>query len=264
MRLSFTQSGHPLPFVDYSPAALGTLGTVGTLDPQTQQIAGIAAAAATTTGSILAASHLMIFGLAGGPLGAAIAGIAAVGLALANLFSGCGQTCVEATKIANQCEPLLLQNLQHYLSAPTHYASMQAAALNNFDFVWAALTKSCSTPALQQAGQNCVQDRQRGACKWTASPGGWAQDSTGKWTYSGYGAAGSGSACWNWFVGYRDPIANDPTVIPDPVGSTVTTDPNTGQVTVTPNTQTLSLSNPYLLIGGGALALFMMYSMAER
>ena len=22
--------------------------------------------------------------------------------------------------------------------------------------------------------------------------------------------------CWNWFIGYRDPIANDPAVVPDP------------------------------------------------
>jgi hypothetical protein len=181
----------------------------GALDQQQSSIANAAMSGAILTGTLL-----------GGPLGGAIAAaISQLGILLANAFSGCGQTCVEATKIANQVEPILQQNVDKYMSAPVHYASLQAGALNNFDFTWQALQQACSNPQLQAAGQRCISDRQRGACTWKASPGGWAQDTTGKWTYTGYGAAGSGDACWNWFVGYRDPIANDPTVVADPPGS---------------------------------------------
>jgi len=180
---------------------------MGALTPEENSIASAAASAATTTGLLV-----------GGPLGGAIAGtIAQVGIALANIFAGCGQTCVEATELANQAEPLLLQNLQAYLSAPVHYASLQAGALNNFELTWNALVSACSNPALGSAGQSCIADRQQGACHYQTSPGGWQQDSSGNWTYVYPGAQGSGSSCWNWFVGYHDPIANDPTVVPDPI-----------------------------------------------
>lgn len=180
---------------------------LGALSPGEMSIANTAAAAAQLTGE-----------LAGGPLGGAIAGaIAQVGLLLANVFSGCGQTCVEASNLANQAEPLLLQNLQTYMSAPVHYASLQAAALNNFALTWQALVQACSNPQLGSAGQSCIADRQQGGCHYQTSPGGWSQDASGVWSYTYPGAQGSGSACWNWFVGYHDPIANDPTVVPDPV-----------------------------------------------
>lgn len=179
---------------------------LGILQGGQQSAAQIASTAAVLTGTIL-----------GGPLGGAIAGvIAQIGVAIANAFSGCGQTCVQATTIANQVEPILQQNLDAYMSAPIHYASLQAGALNNFTGAWNALQQACSSPSLAAAGQRCITDRQAGACTWKASPGGWNQDASGTWTYTNWGAAGSGSACWNWFVGYHDPIANDPTVVPDP------------------------------------------------
>jgi hypothetical protein len=183
---------------------------LGVLTGGAATAASIAATGASLTGVLVGA--LAAIPIAG-PIAAAVA---ALGVELANLFSGCGQTCVEATNIANQAEPLLQQNLDQYLAAPVHYASLQAAALNNFTLTWNALQQACSNPQLAAAGQRCISDRQAGACTWKASPGGWSQDSTGKWSYTGYGAAGSGSACWNWFVGYHDPIANDPTVVPDP------------------------------------------------
>jgi hypothetical protein len=175
---------------------------MGALSPQDQILAQSTAQAAA------------LIGWVGGPVGYAIAQAAAqIGVLLANVFSGCGDTCVEATNIANQAEPLLLKNLQTYLSAPVHYASLQAAFLNNFDMTWNALKQACSNPSLGAAGQSCISDRQEGSCAYKTSPGGWAN---GVYTYPG--ANGSGSTCWNWFVGYRDPIANDPTVVPDPVG----------------------------------------------
>jgi hypothetical protein len=177
------------------------------LPAESQNIASMAAAGAALTGFLVA-----------GPIGGAIAGaIAAIGVGIANLFGGCGQTCVQATKIANQVGEALAENLNQYMAAPVHYKSLQAGALNNFDTAWRALTQACNpdTSYLGDAGRRCISDRQAGACTWKASPGGW-QQSNGAWTYVPWGPAGSGSACWNWFIGLRDPIANDPTVVPDP------------------------------------------------
>jgi hypothetical protein len=143
-------------------------------------------------------------------VGAALGGLIAVGSLLVGVFKGCGQTCVQATAIVNQVEPILSQNLQHYLSSPVRTKSMQQAALNNFDTAWAAVVANCNNPALQAAGQRCITDRQQGSCKYHVSPGGWQGT-----TFTPYGSNGSGSTCWNWFVGYRDPIANDPNVVPD-------------------------------------------------
>lgn len=186
----------------------------------TQLISQVATTGASTTVSILVG-----LGVIAGPIGAAIAGVVAVGALLEQIFKGCGQTCVEASDIANQVEAALKTNLTTYMSAPVHYASLQSAALNNFNTAWAALTQACGNPQLASAGQNCISERQQGACSYKTTPGGWQQNSTG-WTYVYPGANGSGSTCWNWFVGYHDPIANDPTVVADPpteaVSSTIT------------------------------------------
>jgi hypothetical protein len=180
----------------------------GALSAQDQTIAQGAASAAVLTGTLVA-----------GPLGAAVAAaVSQIGILLANVFSGCGQTCTQASDLANQAEPLLQQNLASYLAEPVHYASLQAAYLNNFTLTWNALVAACGNPALQSAGQNCISDRQEGACHYQTSPGGWQQQN-GTWVYVNPGAQGSGSTCWNWFVGYHDPIANDPTVVPDPAGA---------------------------------------------
>lgn len=179
--------------------------------------ASIAATGITTTTSILGAlgSTLTIAGLALPVVGVAVAALVTVGIAVANMFKGCGQTCVAATNYANQAGALMAQNVNAYTSSPIRYASMQAAALNTFDTTWAALQKACGQAALQQAGQRCITDRQAGACTWKAKKGGWNADGT----YTPWGAAGSGSDCWNWFIGMRDPIANDPFVQPDPTGA---------------------------------------------
>jgi hypothetical protein len=105
------------------------------------------------------------------------------------------------------------------MSSPVHYQSMQTAYLQLFDGTWAALVKACSDPSLGAAGQACISDRQAGSCAYKTSPGGWKQASDGTWTYVEPGPNGSGTACWNSFIGRRDPVANDPTVVPDPGGS---------------------------------------------
>lgn len=180
-----------------------------------QTAAGIASTGIVATTSILAGltPGLTILGVAAPIVGTAIAALIGIGIAIANAFKGCGQTCVEASNIANQVGALLVQNVNAYTGSPIRTVSMQAGALNTFDTAWAALQQACGNPQLQAAGQRCISDRQSGACHWKASAGGWQPDGT----FKPWGAAGSGSDCWNWFIGMRDPIANDPNVQPDPV-----------------------------------------------
>lgn len=212
--------------------------------------------ALATTGASTTLGIVTSLGLIGGPVGAALAGIVAVGSLIANQFHGCGQTCVAATQIVEQVGPVLDKNLSAYLGSPIRYKSMQAAALNNFDTAWAAITQACSNPALGSAGKRCISDREQGACHYRTTPGGWQQDSAGNWNYVYPGANGSGDTCWNFFVGYRDPIANDPAVQPDPTpASTVESSVTSTLASVLP--AGLSWSKFMLPAGLVALALLL-------
>jgi len=143
-------------------------------------------------------------------IGAAIAGITVLATYLIK-NSGCGQTCIETSQWANQAEALLAQNIQAYFSNPAPRSqSQQNAALANFDAIWARLTQMCSDPSTGDAGKRCISDRQAGACTWHQ------RADSPLLAYPGEPQAGE---CWNWFSGYRDPIANDPNVVPDSVGS---------------------------------------------
>jgi hypothetical protein len=194
---------------------MGSLGDQQTFQATQQGIsagvsaagAGIAISSALATGSIV--------GLASG-IGAAVVAAVALGVLIYKQFEGCGATCTQSTAIANQVAQLLDNNLESYLAQPVHYYSVQQAALHTFNQAWTLLTQNCNNPALGAAGQSCITDRQQGSCAYKTSPGGWSQG-----TYIRPGANGSGTACWNWFVGYHDPIANDPTVVPDPTGLSV-------------------------------------------
>jgi hypothetical protein len=188
-----------------------------------------------------------------------VASLVSIGVMLANVFKGCGQTCIEAADLANQAEPLLLQNLQAYLAAPVHYASVQAAALANFANTWNSVTTACSNPALGSAGQACIGDRQAGACHYQTSPGGWQQAAGGNWSYQYPGAQGSGSTCWNWFVGYHDPIANDPTVVPDPVPGAAIASSLLSSVGIPADATVFGLPVGDVAIGGLALLLAWMF-----
>lgn len=179
-------------------------GLAGPLPQDQQQIAGIAAAGATATASILVA-----LGTVGGPVGAAVAGLVALGVGIANLFGGCGQSCVVATQIDNRFGDLLAQNFNTYMASPVHYRSLQLAALNNFDTLWNGFQQMCSNAGVLQ---KCVADRQAGACHYRSPAGAWVSDGSGGWKFDG----AVGPPCWNWFTGMRDPIANDPAVVPDP------------------------------------------------
>ena len=139
---------------------------------------------------------------------------------IASLFKGCGQTCIQATQYADQAGTALSQLLAQYMAQPVHYRSAQVAALSYFDQVWSWLTQSCSNPQLGAAGRRCITDRQAGSTAYRVAPFGWTQQN-GQWVYVPAGANGSGNVPWNWFAGIRDPIANDPTVVEDPAGSSI-------------------------------------------
>jgi hypothetical protein len=175
----------------YSSAAVGVAqGTVVAANPDapiTSRIGGGIMAA----GSAIALVNPLIGGI-----------VIAVG-ALTTLIGGLFKpdlTKIEATRIVNQIEAQYLKpNLVAWQSAaPEHKTvSAQMAALALFDKAWAAVVQGCSNPALGTAGQHCISERQRGG----SAP--WCPTTTG---------------C-DWFILYRDPIANDPNVIPDPVGT---------------------------------------------
>jgi hypothetical protein len=192
----------------FRPMPLGFGGSANS--PGAAEGATITQAAGATAGSVVGA--LAAAGTIAGPLGAVIgAGIGLVTTLISSLIanSGCGITCVETSQWANQAEPLLLQNIQAYFAQPAPRSqSSQQAALANFDSVWSTLVAQCSQAGTGDAGKRCISDRQEGACTWK-------QTSTSPLlAYTQYGEPATG-ACWNWYSGYRDPIANDPDVVAD-------------------------------------------------
>jgi hypothetical protein len=193
-------------------SATSTATTVGTgLRIATPVITTAAAAGAAA--SIASGGSGLILGmtasLAVPIIGAALAAVTAIVTTLIE-NSGCGETCIETSQWANQAEPALLANIQAYFNLPApRTQSQQNAALSNFIAVWTTLVNQCSQAGLGTAGQDCISDRQAGACKWkqtAASP---------LLAYVPYGEPNVGE-CWNWWSGYHDPIANDQVVADDP------------------------------------------------
>jgi hypothetical protein len=139
------------------------------------------------------AASPFIIGAVGGPIGAAIgAAVAGVTLLISKVFAP-DTDKIYTTDIVNAVEPYMKQNLQAYLSSG-HTKSEQTQALANFDYLWAKVKEGCDPNRFHDAAVACIADR---------SPGG----------------------KWNWFAYYRDPIANDPNVKPDPgVVGTATSD----------------------------------------
>lgn len=144
---------------------------------------GAAAGSAAVAGASWAAAGAT-FGIS--------AAIGAVTLLIAK-FKQRAQQKVATTQIVNEAEPLLQQNLQAWQQS-SKTVSDQAQALANFDVIWAEVSRQCNQPQFGKPGTWCTDDRKAGACKW--------RDANGE--------------CWNWFVGYRDPIASDTNVVADP------------------------------------------------
>lgn len=151
----------------------------------TGQAASTAINTAGTVATIGAQSGWWLSAAAVPVIGAAVAGVT---LGLQLLFNRKGpQQKVASTKIVDELEPLLKNNVEAYISGPRTRSS-QAAALQNFDDAWAWLSgaEACGNPALGNPGKACLSDRARG----------------GK---------------WDWFARYRDPISEDAGVNDDPV-----------------------------------------------
>jgi hypothetical protein len=163
-------------------------------DAQEAQYAKLATGAATTAvGALSVPSIAILTPLMATGIGLALVG---VGIALQMLFTrkGPGQK-IKATEYANGAEPILRDNMQLYLKQPIRTVTMQRGALANFDATWAKLVQLCGDPALGDAGKRCISERQKGGvAPWCDKPGHLGCD---------------------WFVYYRDPIANDPDVKPD-------------------------------------------------
>jgi len=171
------------------------------------QIAAIGQPVAVAAGAAPLAGAIGVgVPVAGAFIAAGIMAVSAVVSAIEN--SGCGESCIITSDWANAAEKALQQNIAAYFALPAPRSqSNQAAALSNFDRVWASLVAQCQGTNTT-AGQRCITDRQAGACIWKQPA-----SSVPAW---GTPAAGE---CWNWFNGYRDPIANDPNVVEDSVAA---------------------------------------------
>jgi hypothetical protein len=166
------------------------------------QAGGVLSPVVSTVGGSAAATALGVSASLAIPIvGAAFAGLM-IGIE-ALLNSGCGQTCVETSEWANQASAQLDQLIAAYFGVPApRPQSLQTTYLQLFQQIWNTLVSQCSQPNLGTAGQNCISDRQDGACKWKAAAP----------AYPGEPAAGT---CWNWWNAYYWPVANDPNVVPD-------------------------------------------------
>lgn len=135
---------------------------------------GVATTGASIALGVGVAAHLIPVAAAG-PIGAAIAG---VGLLLSVLFGRkSGAQKVAATKIVDQAEVYLQQNLEAYRSS-SRTSLDREAALANFDYAWQQTVNALSDPNLGSAGARGISERDRGGR-------------------------------WDWYSYYRDPIAND-------------------------------------------------------
>lgn len=229
----------------------------------TGTVAPVIPGVAASVGSILGVTATAAVPI----IGAAIAGVTMGIVAMIN--SGCGQTCIQTSEYANKATSLMAQNLGAYLDLPMpHTQAQQQAALANFDAIWNWLQQVCGSPAMGNAGVRCIQNQQPGSCPLKVSDFGWKQNPDGSWTYLKNGPSGSGSNCWNYFSGFRDPIANDPTVVAGAdlvtaagrstsspsVGGPSAIPSGTGGTTLLSPGSGISGSENWLLIGGLALA----------
>ena len=218
---------------------------VGLGSSETTQIAS----AAVGAGGSSIASILVATGAIAGPIGAVIGAVAAgIAIVISQLFKPNLQK-IQASNDANQIEQILQQNLANWLSVPTNqrYASVQAAALQVFDAGWLQYQNAVQ-PDLAKA-PNSISDRQEGSCAYhTAQQAGWTGD-----TYVSNEPNQASGSCWNWFIGYRDPIANDPNVQPDPVAGAASSVTN-----AISSVTGISSDSIYLLLGAGVLAFALM------
>lgn len=196
------------------PVVVGPNGPspVGLVTDAAQAANGIATAAS------LSVEDALTFSTAAGPIGAAIGGLVALGFGLANVFSGCGITCTQATTYANAAEEKLNALLAQWNAAPVHTASMQKIYLTIVVGVFNALCTACGQPSLGDAGQRCINERLI-----AGAPAPWCPTSTG---------------C-DWVTTYYLPVANASDIQPDHTAQlppqTIQTDPTASTPGATSN-----------------------------
>jgi len=231
--------GGPVSAGQYGQAgtALGTAITNGSA----AKIAGASIAA----GADVAATALAATGI-GLPVAAAVAAIGNLLGPVISSFSGCGVTCTQATAIVNNAGAQMAAAFNAYMAQPVHYYSAQQLFISLFNQIMASIVRQCSNPNLATAGQRCITDNSPGACHWTASQGGWQGT-----TYIPWGPSGSGSACWNPYVGILDPVQNDPTVVADAINP-VAAAASTGSLTPS-NYSTMATSTGIAGIPSGTI-----------
>ena len=179
-------AGHAAPSV-FLPSVMSLngmsgLGGLGDTKQLVMSVPSIVGEALTAGGSNSIA--VTLWSTAATPvIGAVVAGVT-IGLMLLMNRKGPRQK-VATTQVVDGVEPFMRDNLQGYFAGPRTVSS-QAQALANFDAGWQYIVEHCAIPEMGNPGQACVNDRKQGACTWREA-----------------------GACWNWFIGYRDPIAND-------------------------------------------------------
>lgn len=167
------------------------LGGLGDARPITQAIgSGLLSAGGTIA---------MIAGPAGILPGAIISAVGALTSLIGGFFAP-DLTKIQATRIVDQIELQVLKpTLADWLALPADKKTqtLQAAYLEVIDTALNKVKEGCSNPALGEAGQRCISERlvRGGSAPWCPT----------------------GTGC-DWYALYRDPIANDPTIIPDSGG----------------------------------------------
>ena len=216
----------------------------------TEQQGGALITTGASAGSAIAAGAL--FGSVVPGIGTAVgAAVGIIGALITSLFTP-NYSKINASNYANQIETMMQQNLANWLSLPSSqkYASVQQAALDVFNTLWAQYQQDVQVDLAK--APDSISDRQQGSCAYhTADCAGWNGD-----TYTPNEPNQATGCCWNWFVGYYDPIANDPNVISDdtPVGATENLAETIG------STVGLNSSTTLLLLGGGLLAFVILTS----
>lgn len=177
----------------------------------------------------------------------AAAGAIAEALAAFGVGAGCGDTCTKATAIVNQAEPAFLANVQQYEAGLISAEQAQQTYIN----LWTAVQVACrAIPG--SAGQNCVSDRQAGACTWKQRSDSLLIDFPGE---------PQEGECWNWYSGYFVPLTYpalvpyvDPTVAALSNGTAAVGD-SFASISSSVSSALSGIPSSYLLIGAGLLLL---------
>lgn len=200
----------------YRPGSLAGLGyptPTPTPTSNSQIIGGAAvggAAAGITvglsTGSIkrggIAAAGATLLSLAPmfGPVAGSFMAIAgSLVSAAAVMFKGCGASCTETSRVADEAQAAAKQVTDAYWAQSTRYKSSQIAAMAALESIAEQLQAFCSNPAFGDAGKRCISERL-------------VRGGTAPWCPTGTG-------CDFWSTIY-DPIANDKGVVDDTPSAT--------------------------------------------